>query len=138
MRIRYGPCLLYCILPLCRSYLIWSDAVQGTDVDCYEEFCKSPEGQRSDACNNGHVRLFNVNESESLGPYMARYLGGKFYRGEQYYLQIDSHSEFIQDWDAHLIQMVKDAPAEKPVISTYPPDSSMKWQVSLLIALRNY
>jgi hypothetical protein len=60
---------------------------------------------------------------------MARYLGGKFYRGEQYYLQIDSHSEFIQDWDAHLIQMVEDAPAEKPVISTYPPDSSMKWQV---------
>ena len=34
------------------------------------------------------VRLYNVNESESLGPYMARYLGAKFYRGEQYYLQV--------------------------------------------------
>ena len=99
-------------------------------MDCYEEFCKSPEGQRSDACNNGHIRLFNVNESESLGPYMARYLGGKFYRGEQFYLQIDSHSEFIQDWDTRLIEMVERAPAEKPVISTYPPDSSMKWQVA--------
>ena len=70
----------------------------GTDVDCYKEFCKSPEGIGSNACNNGNVRLFNVNESESLGPYMARYMGAKLYQGENYYLQIDSHSEFVQDW----------------------------------------
>ena len=44
------------------------------------------------------------------------------FRGEQYYLQIDSHSEFVQDWDEKLIKMVEDAPAKKPVISTYPPD----------------
>jgi hypothetical protein len=68
------------------------------------------------------IRLFNVNESESLGPYMARYLGAKFYQGETYYLQIDSHSEFVKDWDAKLIKMVEPAPAKKPVISTYPPD----------------
>ena len=79
-------------------------------------------GQRSNACNTGQIRLFNVNESESLGPYMARYLGAKFYQGEQYYLQIDSHSEFVKDWDAKLIKMMEDAPARKPVISTYPPD----------------
>jgi hypothetical protein len=40
------------------------------DVDCYKEFCKSPEGIQSNACNTGQVRLFNVNESESLGPCM--------------------------------------------------------------------
>lgn len=55
----------------------------GPDMDCYFEFCKSPEGIASNACNNGNVRLFNVNESESLGPYMARYLGAKFYRGDK-------------------------------------------------------
>lgn len=53
----------------------------GPDMDCYVEFCKSAEGIASGACLNGNVRLFNVNESESLGPYMARYLGAKFYRG---------------------------------------------------------
>jgi len=31
----------------------------------------------------------------------------KFYRGEQYYLQIDSHSEFVHAWDEKLIKMVK-------------------------------
>ena len=38
---------------------------------------------------------------------MARYLGAKFYQGEQYYLQIDSHSEFVKDWDAKLIKMME-------------------------------
>jgi hypothetical protein len=52
---------------------------------------------------------------------MARYLGAKFYQGEQYYLQIDSHSEFVEEWDTKLIKMIHDAPAKKPVISTYPP-----------------
>jgi [Skp1-protein]-hydroxyproline N-acetylglucosaminyltransferase len=103
---------------------------QGTDVDCYEEFCKSPEGQVSQACVRGQVRLFNINESESLGPYMARYLASKFYQGEQYYLQIDSHSEFTRYWDAKLIQMMSLSQAARPVISTYPPDSQAKWKDS--------
>ena len=119
-----------CFGPRCRTGVLAGGRVEdaGPDMDCYVEFCKSEEGIASNACHNGNIRLFQVNESESLGPYMARYLGAKFYRGEQYYLQIDSHSEFVNDWDAKLIKMVEDAPAEKPVISTYPPDSTMKWQ----------
>jgi [Skp1-protein]-hydroxyproline N-acetylglucosaminyltransferase len=119
-----------CFGPVCRTGVLVGGKVEdaGPDLDCYVEFCNSEEGINSNACKNGNVHLFNVNETESLGPYMARYLGSKFYRGEQYYLQIDSHSEFVQDWDAKLVQMVRDAPAEKPVISTYPPDSTMKWR----------
>ena len=64
----------------------------------------------------------------SIGPYMARYLSGKFYQGEEYYLQIDSHSEFVKDWDLKLIKMVQDAPAKRPVISAYPPAHTGKWQ----------
>eukprot|EP00596_Hydrurales_sp_CCMP1899_P002197 CAMPEP_0119042790 /NCGR_PEP_ID=MMETSP1177-20130426/16162_1 /TAXON_ID=2985 /ORGANISM="Ochromonas sp, Strain CCMP1899" /LENGTH=494 /DNA_ID=CAMNT_0007009807 /DNA_START=112 /DNA_END=1593 /DNA_ORIENTATION=+ len=119
-----------CFLEKCRTGVLVGGKVEdmGPDVDCYKEFCKSPEGVRSGACNTGQVRLFNINESESLGPYMARYLGAKFYRGEEYYLQIDSHSEFVKGWDAKLINMVKVAPAMKPVISTYPPDSTHNWR----------
>jgi hypothetical protein len=39
----------------------------GPDVDCYKEFCASDIGRATNACNKGQVRLFNVNESESLG-----------------------------------------------------------------------
>jgi hypothetical protein len=122
-----------CFEATCRSGVLKGGRVEnrGTDLNCYTEFCNSPEGIKSNACNNGHVRLFNVNESESLGPYMARYLGSKFYRGENYYLQIDSHSEFVDNWDSKLIKMVEDAPAEKPVISTYPPDSTHNWRNSI-------
>lgn len=119
-----------CFGPKCRTGVLVGGKVEdaGPDIDCYVEFCNSPEGKRSNACKNGNVRLYNVNESESLGPYMARYLGAKFYQGEEYYLQIDSHSEFVKDWDTKLLKMVMDAPAEKPVISTYPPDSTMAWR----------
>lgn len=122
-----------CFESECRTGVLKGGKVEtmGSDDNCYELFCASPEGKRSGACNTGQVRLFNVNESESLGPYMARYLGAKFYRGEQYYLQIDSHSEFVDKWDSKLIHMMDTAEAKKPVISGYPPDSSFNWKDSI-------
>jgi [Skp1-protein]-hydroxyproline N-acetylglucosaminyltransferase len=122
-----------CFGPVCKTGVLIGGKVEDTspDINCYDDFCSSPEGQRSKACERDQVRLFNVNESESLGPYMARYLSSKFYRGEQYYLQIDSHSEFVHHWDDKLIKMVHDAEAEKPVISTYPPDSKVPWRDSI-------
>jgi [Skp1-protein]-hydroxyproline N-acetylglucosaminyltransferase len=119
-----------CFEKVCRTGVLAGGEVRDaqTDVNCYDEFCKSPEGQMSNACHTGQIRVFNVNESESLGPYMARYLGSKFHQGEQYYLQIDSHSEFVSSWDTKLIRMVETAPAALPVISGYPPDSTFKWR----------
>eukprot|EP01035_Chromulina_nebulosa_P039451 gene39451-53336_t len=100
--------------------------LQGGNCDNYTY----SKGKASNACVNNQVRLFNVNESESLGPYMARYLGAKWYRGENYYLQIDSHSEFVKNWDTKLIGMLQNAPAKKPVLSTYPSE----WQIIRLDA----
>jgi hypothetical protein len=67
-----------CFGPKCRTGVLVGGKVEdaGPDLDCYVEFCNSSEGIASNACNTGQIRLFNVNESESLGPYMARYLGG--------------------------------------------------------------
>jgi hypothetical protein len=119
-----------CFEPVCRTGVLKGGKVEnaGPDIDCYLEFCKSKEGIESNACNNDNKRLFNTNESESLGPYMARYLGSKFYRGEEFYLQIDSHSEFVLNWDEKLIKMIKKSEAKKPVLSTYPPDSGHNWK----------
>lgn len=66
-----------CFGPRCRTGVLVGGRVDdaGPDPDCYQLFCESEEGINSNACKNGHVRLYNVNESESLGPYMARYLG---------------------------------------------------------------
>lgn len=110
-----------CFEKTCRTGVLKGGIVEDapTDDDCYKLFCNSTEGINSKACERGQVRLFNVNESESLGPYMARYLGAKFYRGENYYLQIDSHSEFVQDWDYKIVKMIKAIPAKKVMKINY-------------------
>jgi len=105
----------------CRSGVLEGGKMAdvGPDPDCYEIFCSSAEGKKY--CANNQVRLLKVKESESLGPYMARYFASKLWMGEQWYMQIDSHMTFILDWDHLSIDMLNQAPSKKPVISHYPP-----------------
>jgi len=90
----------------------------GPDVDCYERFC---EGEGKEYCDNGQVRVLNIEESESLGPYAARYFASKLWSGEQWYMQIDAHMTFASNWDAISVEMLKRAPSDKPIITHYPP-----------------
>ena len=53
------------------------------DDDCHKLFCESPEGKRY--CDAGQVRALHIQESESLGPYAARYFASKLWGGEQWY-----------------------------------------------------
>ena len=105
----------------CRSGVLDGGKIEDVkpDPDCYLLFCSSVEGKKY--CDNGNIRLLKIKESESLGPYMARYFASKLYWGEEWYMQIDSHMTFLQDWDALSIDMLKKAPSDKPVISHYPP-----------------
>ncbi|CAB9505093.1 Glycosyltransferase (GlcNAc) [Seminavis robusta] len=89
------------------------------DPDCYETFCQTDVG--APHCQAGRVRVLRMEEPESLGPYMARYLASKIWYGEEYYIQIDSHMTFAQSWDAISISSLQKAPSNKPVISHYPP-----------------
>ena len=45
----------------------------------------------------------------------------KLFNDEEYYFQIDSHTLFAQDWDDILINMYKELPTDKAVISVGPP-----------------
>jgi len=88
------------------------------DIDCYKSFC---EGEGKTRCDNGQVRVLNIDESESLGPYAARFFASKLWFGEHWYMQIDAHMTFVQDWDAISVEMLRRAPSKKPVITHYPP-----------------
>lgn len=105
----------------CRSGVLEGGKMEDVkpDPDCYVLFCSSEIGKKY--CDGGHVRLLRMKEHESLGPYMARYFASKLWAGEEWYMQIDSHMTFLQDWDALSIEMLKKAPSAKPVISHYPP-----------------
>jgi [Skp1-protein]-hydroxyproline N-acetylglucosaminyltransferase len=89
------------------------------DPDCYDLFCATTLGQIH--CDEGRVRMLKIRETESVGPFMARYYASKLWGGESWMLQIDSHMAFAQDWDSQSITMLKNAPSEKPIISHYPP-----------------
>jgi [Skp1-protein]-hydroxyproline N-acetylglucosaminyltransferase len=96
-----------------------NDKCAEADPDCYLLFCSSEVGKKY--CDNNNIRLLKMKDSEALGPYMARYFSSKLWQGEEWYMQIDSHMTFLQDWDALLIKMLKNAPSQKPVISHFPP-----------------
>jgi hypothetical protein len=54
------------------------------DQDCYQAFC---DGEGKKYCESGQVRVLNIDEPESLGPYAARYFASKMWFGEQWFMQ---------------------------------------------------
>ena len=80
------------------------------DSDCYNNF------------DNKNVRIIRIPHYEAKGPTYARYLCSTLWNGEEYYLQIDSHSKFVKDWDIKCINMIKNLKqyTKKPVLSHYP------------------
>lgn len=70
-----------------------------------------------------NILVVNQAHTTAVGVGMARYIIQKnLYAGEDYYLQIDSHSRFIYRWDAILIDQIKRRKGQnnKVIISTYP------------------
>ena len=69
---------------------------------------------------NINVKLLKKSNLSARGPAYARYLINKhLWDDEKYYLQIDSHTRFIKDWD-EIIKNMLSSLAPNSVISTYP------------------
>jgi len=82
----------------------------------------SPEDDKLDFSfiNENQVRLLVKSHTKARGPSYARYIiYNHLYKNELYYLQIDSHTRFIQNWDEELVDMLSSLKANS-VISTYP------------------
>jgi len=70
-----------------------------------------------------NIRIIRLDHFEAKGPTWARYLCSTLYNGEEFFLQIDSHSLFSKDWDVKCIEMIKilkQNGIKKPVLSHYP------------------
>jgi hypothetical protein len=59
---------------------------------------------------------------ENLGVGIGRYIANKLYDGEDFYLQIDAHTRFIENWDESIINDYNLYKNEgcNPVLTTYP------------------
>ncbi|XVU28941.1 GlcNAc-transferase family protein [Actinoplanes sp. CA-054009] len=67
------------------------------------------------------VELIDVDARESRGAGWARARVMSEYAGEDWFLQVDSHTRFAPGWDARLIELARHTGAAKPLISCYPP-----------------
>lgn len=77
-----------------------------------------------------NIRSVDKSYKEAKGPTYARYICSTLFNNEDFFLQIDSHSHFVKDWDVKCIQMMKDLENEKSIknkkvlLSHYPPDDT--------------
>lgn len=69
------------------------------------------------------VHYLNIHPVEARGVSWARHIAFSYYGGEDYLLQIDSHTMFEPEWDSKLVGLLQElsGQAAKPIISTYPP-----------------
>lgn len=74
--------------------------------------------------DNNNIKIIRIDYTEAKGPVYARYLASTLWDNEEYYLQIDSHTIFIKNWDIICINSIKNLKkiSEKPVLSHYPRD----------------
>jgi hypothetical protein len=76
-------------------------------------------------CFDDHIRVHKMSHLQAKGPAYARYHCAQLSRGERYFMQIDSHMEFVKDWDAKILQQCRDCPLREgsagPVLTHYPP-----------------
>ena len=78
--------------------------------------------------SNPNIKTIRLKNYEAKGPTWARYLCATLWNGENYFMQIDSHTKFVKDWDTKCIKMIKDiqdsGKSKKPILSHYPREIS--------------
>ena len=89
--------------------------------------CEQNKGKKEGcACcpqYDAQIRFKHLSYKDAKGPTFARYWCSLLWRGEELYLQIDSHMKFVPNWDTKCFQMIREASRPNPrvVISAYPP-----------------
>ena len=72
-----------------------------------------------------NIRKVSIPHHQAKGPTYARFICSTLHKNEEFFMQIDSHTLFIKNWDQVLLDMFLNIEAEgheKVIISHYPPD----------------
>jgi hypothetical protein len=69
--------------------------------------------------DDDHFRILDIPWRDSQGACWARAAVMELWRGERWFLQVDSHCRFADGWDATLIAMARQTGSTKPILSTY-------------------
>jgi hypothetical protein len=105
-----------------------------TILDCIKK-CENPQNiffginwQRDETedlsalKNIPNILIEEYDWKESKGACWSRHsIQKNLYDGQKFYLQLDSHHKFLENWDSHLFRLYNEAKqfSEKPLIGTY-------------------
>lgn len=70
-----------------------------------------------------NVKIERSKAPHNLGMGISRAVAHQFYAGEDYYLQVDAHTRFRENWDENYISMIEYYQRlgfEKPLLTSYP------------------
>lgn len=70
-----------------------------------------------------NLKMRESKAPKDIGVGRARYLANELYAGQDYYLQVDSHTRFYKNWDDDLILNILELQQQavaKPLLSAYP------------------
>lgn len=70
--------------------------------------------------NHPQIKIKRMHYTEAKGPTYARYYCSKLLENEEYFLQIDCHTRFFQDWDNIAINNWKLCNDEKGILTNFP------------------
>ncbi len=80
-----------------------------------------PEETAPRRFSDARFRVIDIDWRESRGACWARAEVMKLWRGEDWFLQLDSHHRFVPDWDVKLLAQAEATRSAKPVLTAYPP-----------------
>jgi hypothetical protein len=80
-----------------------------------------PEESPLPFSGDSRFRVMDIPWQLSRGACWARAEIMRFYDGEDYFLQLDSHHRFVPGWDAVLLDQLGRCESTRPIISTYAP-----------------
>ncbi|KAJ3024778.1 UNVERIFIED_CONTAM: hypothetical protein HDU68_007790 [Siphonaria sp. JEL0065] len=91
---------------------------------CQQNTSVDPDCSNTYAGNfSQNIRTIRIPNTDAKGPTYARYLCASLYNNEQYFLQLDSHTLLVKDWDQKCMDMIDDLKHKGytlPMLSYYP------------------
>ena len=106
---------------------IFAGVVQQNKYEKEDCFDRCPDCKKRK--ESGHIRVKNYDFKEARGPCFARYEASKLWAGEQYFMEIDSHTKFIKGWDTVVFEQLAATRDPRAVLAGYPPTEKQFLQI---------
>jgi hypothetical protein len=91
--------------------------------ESFDKNCIFPQNHPLSSIVSNNIRKQQLSYMDAKGPTYARYICAQLYHNEDYFMQIDSHSLMVNEWDAICIRMMKQLNPHqtgKIILSHYP------------------